>query len=78
MGLAGLGAAEAVNFAETLWKGLTEDFLTNFGEDPRILAMGISSIPEQCQDPGVLLATAQVANSNARKAGLSHLLFSLS
>lgn len=76
--LAGLGAAEAVNFAETLWKGLTEDFLTNFGEDPRILAMGISSIPEQCQDPGVLLATAQVANSNARKAGLSHLLFSLS
>ncbi len=74
--LAGSNSTEAMKFAETLWKELTEDFLTCFGEDPRSLAMGVSSIPEQCREPGFLLSTAQTAKEQARKAGHSHLLFS--
>jgi GGDEF domain-containing protein len=74
--LASTSSAEAMKFADALWKDLSQDFLACFGEDPRSLAMGVSNIPDQCRDPGVMLSTAQIAKEQARKAGRSHLLFS--
>lgn len=73
--LTGYGASDAMTFAGGLWKEMTEEFYSTFGEDPRSIAIGVSSIPEQCADPGVLLATARKAKEQARLTSRSHLLF---
>ena len=73
--LPGYGASDAMQFASGLWQEMTQEFYSTFGEDPRSVAVGVASIPEQCAEPGVLLATARKAKEQARLTSRSHQLF---
>jgi GGDEF domain-containing protein len=73
--LPGHSGSDGMQFASGLWQEMTQEFYTTFGEDPRSVAVGVSSIPEQCADPGVLLATARKAKEQARLTARSHQLY---
>jgi GGDEF domain-containing protein len=73
--LPGHSGSEGMQFASGLWQEMTQEFYSTFGEDPRSVAVGVSSIPEQCVEPGVLLATARKAKEQARLTARSHQLY---
>lgn len=76
--LPGYGPNEALNFAEELWVKLASDErLVRLALDTQSLAIGVSSIPEICADPGLLIATAQDAKQTSRKNSTPCSLFSL-
>jgi GGDEF domain-containing protein len=76
--MSGYGSTDALNFSEELWVKLASDErLVRLALDSRTLAIGVSSIPEVCADPGLLIATAQEAKATARKNSNPCSLFSL-